>query len=178
MDLWSLCIGFLLGGVVAIVIAWIGISRASERRLVSIEKEAQEQINRAMQEARDADLAHRETKERLIALELARAAAPVPEAAKPTPTPSKNAKLDAPDKDRPSYSRPAANNLKRIRGIGRAVEKRLNGMGITTISGLAALAPDQIKSIEERLGFPGRVEREAWISQAKALSEADARERV
>ncbi|SNB66383.1 Predicted 5' DNA nuclease, flap endonuclease-1-like, helix-3-turn-helix (H3TH) domain [Arboricoccus pini] len=173
MDLWSLSIGFLLGVVVAIVIAWVAVSRASERRLVAIEKDAQDQIQRAMQEARDADLAHRETKERLIALELARAAVPVAQ-----PAADKAPSLANSNRDRPSYSRPAANNLKRIRGIGRAVEKRLNGMGITTISALAELGPDQIKSIEERLGFPGRVEREAWIVQARALSEADARDRA
>lgn len=174
MDLGSLGAGFVAGVVIAGILVWIVSARAAERRVAEAERRAQEQVERAIREAADADLAHRETKERLIALQLEKAA---DERTRPVERPSIKV---VPMTDgitsttRPSYSRPAVNNLKRIRGIGRAVEKRLNRMGITTIKQLAALTAEEARSIEQRLSFPGRIERERWIEQARTLTDQDA----
>jgi predicted flap endonuclease-1-like 5' DNA nuclease len=42
-------------------------------------------------------------------------------------------------------------------------------MGIETFADLAALSPERVKEIDEAIEFPGRVERERWIEQAKEL---------
>jgi predicted flap endonuclease-1-like 5' DNA nuclease len=59
--------------------------------------------------------------------------------------------------------------LEAIKGIGPKIHEELSRMGIASLSQLAALTPAQIAQIEERIGFPGRIERERWIAQAKDL---------
>ncbi len=62
-------------------------------------------------------------------------------------------------------------DLKRIKGIGKVFEGRLNAMGIYTFKQITALKTDGIVAVEALTGFPGRVEREDWIGQAKTLGE-------
>ena len=61
-------------------------------------------------------------------------------------------------------------DLKRIRGIGRQNEARLNAIGVTTFAQIAAWTKKQQAEIGDRLAFPGRIEREEWVSQAKVLA--------
>jgi NADH-quinone oxidoreductase subunit E len=64
---------------------------------------------------------------------------------------------------------PAHDDLTRIKGIGRKMQERLNALGIRTLSQLAALTPEEIARVDAAIEFPGRVERERWVEQAKAL---------
>ena len=61
-------------------------------------------------------------------------------------------------------------DLKQIGGIGPALEKKLNALGITTFAQIAALNEDQIKAIDETLNFQGRIERDKWVEQAQTLT--------
>lgn len=61
-------------------------------------------------------------------------------------------------------------DLKVISGIGPAIEKKLNGSGITTYQQIADLTDDEVDELEEKLAFKGRVERENWIEQARTLA--------
>ena len=63
----------------------------------------------------------------------------------------------------------AADDLKAIGGIGPKLEAVLNGLGIRTYAQIAALTDEEIASIEDQLGFKGRIGRDDWIGQAKAL---------
>ncbi len=63
-----------------------------------------------------------------------------------------------------------ADNLKRIRGIGPANEKKLNALGIFHFDQIAAWGEAQAEWVNSFLAFPGRIEREDWINQAKALA--------
>jgi len=60
-------------------------------------------------------------------------------------------------------------DLKLIGGVGPALEKKLHDLGYTSLAQIAALTPDQVAEIDEKLNFKGRVEREDWIGQAKDL---------
>lgn len=60
-------------------------------------------------------------------------------------------------------------DLKLIGGVGPALEKKLHGLGYTSLAQIAALTPEQTAEIDEKLNFKGRVEREDWIGQAKDL---------
>lgn len=60
-------------------------------------------------------------------------------------------------------------DLKVINGIGPVLEKALNRRGIRSWEQLAALKVKEAKLIDEALAFPGRIAREQWIQQAKAL---------
>jgi len=60
-------------------------------------------------------------------------------------------------------------DLERIRGIGPVLRQRLNKLGITTFAQIAAFTEDDLKRIDEVLDFKGRIVREGWVEQAKAL---------
>jgi predicted flap endonuclease-1-like 5' DNA nuclease len=71
--------------------------------------------------------------------------------------------------------RPAAAKagLQQIAGIGPGLEKKLNDAGISTIDQIAKLTAKDIANLEQTLiGFSGRIEREQWVKQAKALVKA------
>ncbi len=62
-------------------------------------------------------------------------------------------------------------NLQRIRGIGAALEKALNELGIYRLRQIAALNDADIKWVDHNLrGFKGRIVRDAWVRQADELS--------
>ena len=62
----------------------------------------------------------------------------------------------------------AADDLKRIKGIGPALEQKLHSCGVYRFCDLAALDVAAIARIEAMIGFPGRIQRENWIGQAQA----------
>ena len=67
-------------------------------------------------------------------------------------------------------SKGAPDDLKKISGVGPKLEEKLNGLGIAQFSQIAALTPDQVAWLDEQLKAKGRIERDDWIGQAKALS--------
>ncbi len=69
-------------------------------------------------------------------------------------------------------------DLKLISGIGAVLEKKLNNLGITTFAQLAALKKADIKKIDDALSFKGRIERDEWIKQAKALAKGGVEEYI
>lgn len=69
--------------------------------------------------------------------------------------------LDAPNGD--------PDDLKKILGIGGVLEEKLNGMGIFHFSQIAEFSDEDIANINTHLNFPGRIERDEWVPQAKEL---------
>lgn len=64
-------------------------------------------------------------------------------------------------------------DLKLIKGIGPVLEGLLHEHGITTFAQIAALSPESIKELDEKLDFHGRIEREEWVAQARVLAEGN-----
>lgn len=62
-------------------------------------------------------------------------------------------------------------DLKKISGIGKIIEKTLNELGIYQFSQIADFSQSDIDSVNSYLRFKGRVQRENWISQAQDLCE-------
>lgn len=62
-----------------------------------------------------------------------------------------------------------ADDLKVLRGIGPQNERKLNAIGIFHIAQIAHWTPEEAQWVGAALGFPGRVEREDWVGQARAL---------
>lgn len=61
-------------------------------------------------------------------------------------------------------------DLKVINGIGPKLEGVLNGYGIESWEQLAALTEDEIGAVDEALEeFPGRIQRDEWVEQARDL---------
>ena len=89
-------------------------------------------------------------------------------AAKPAAT-GKAAKADA---GRPApMKKPAKpDDLKLISGVGPKIEKTLNGLGIYTYAQVAAWKKAEREWVDGYLRFHGRIERDDWVRQAKALA--------
>ncbi len=61
-------------------------------------------------------------------------------------------------------------DLKRIKGIGVVLEKKLHGLGIINYGQIAGWAQADIDKMSDVLDFKGRIERENWIEQARILA--------
>lgn len=68
----------------------------------------------------------------------------------------------------------AADDLKLISGVGPVLEGKLNALGITQFAQVAAFKKADITKVDEVLNFRGRIERDEWIKQAKALAKGEA----
>lgn len=85
--------------------------------------------------------------------------------------PKAEAKKEAPKKAAPKAEAAGANDLKKLSGVGPALEKKLNEAGVTTFAQIASWGADEIAEFDEKLSFKGRIEREGWVDQAKAILE-------
>jgi predicted flap endonuclease-1-like 5' DNA nuclease len=61
-------------------------------------------------------------------------------------------------------------DLKRIRGIGVMIEKKLNSLGVASYEDIANWTSEDIERISEQLDFKGRIQRENWVEQARILA--------
>ncbi len=61
-------------------------------------------------------------------------------------------------------------DLKRIRGIGVLIEKKLNSLGVTGYEQIANWTNADIDRVSQILDFKGRIERENWVEQARILA--------
>jgi len=61
-------------------------------------------------------------------------------------------------------------DLTLIRGIGEKLAETLRGLGIFHFSQLSALSAKAAEELDAKLSFRGRIKRDDWIGQAKALA--------
>jgi len=92
-------------------------------------------------------------------------AAPKAKAAEPAP-PAEAAPEAAPA----TTAETSADDLKKLSGVGPAIEKKLHALGVTTFAEIADWTAEDIARVDEGLNFKGRVEREGWVEQAKKLA--------
>ena len=106
------------------------------------------------------------------------AAAPAVPAKKPAkakaekaPSPAKAPSAKKAAKPAKAEAAPAAaDDLKKLTGVGPALEKKLIAAGITSYAQIAAWTDADVAAIDEQLSFKGKIEREGWIDQAKELA--------
>lgn len=107
------------------------------------------------------------------------AAAPAAEAkpkAAPKPTSKPAAKKKAPAKAKSAgpvrlkKAEGKADDLKEISGVGPKLEKTLNKLGFWHFHQIAAWTKSDVAIVDDELSFKGRIERDDWIKQAKALA--------
>ena len=58
-------------------------------------------------------------------------------------------------------------DLTKIKGIGQVLKGKLNRLGITTFKQIAEFTEADIERVNAELDFPGRIERERWVEQAR-----------
>lgn len=95
-------------------------------------------------------------------------------AAAAKPAPKSAAKVEKPAAKKPATKSEAAatdfvDDLKLIGGVGPALEKKLHDAGVTSLKQIAGWKKADIAEFDEKLDFKGRIEREDWVAQAKAL---------
>ena len=71
---------------------------------------------------------------------------------------------------RPASRARKADDLKQISGVGPKIEQVLNARGIRSFSVIAGWSEEDAARIDAELGFDGRIARDGWIAQAKALA--------
>ena len=62
-----------------------------------------------------------------------------------------------------------ADDLKKISGVGPALEEKLHSFGVYTFKQIADWTPENIVAFDDLLSFKGRIERDNWLDQAKTL---------
>jgi predicted flap endonuclease-1-like 5' DNA nuclease len=71
-----------------------------------------------------------------------------------------------------SEETPKTDNLRLIRGIGPAIEKTLNDLGINLYSQISEMSEYDIDRVAQHMkGFRSRIYREDWVGQARLLQE-------
>jgi len=108
------------------------------------------------------------------------AAFKAPEAGQGKKPAARKAKPSLEDKDRPAgIERPATvDDLQLISGVGPKIEETLHSLGIYTFAQVAAWKKAERTWVDAYLDFKGRIEREDWVKQAKALAEGGVDEYV
>jgi len=66
-----------------------------------------------------------------------------------------------------------ADDLKKLKGVGPKLEQTLNELGFFHFDQIAAWTQAQIAWVDSRLSFKGRIERDGWVDQAKALASGE-----
>jgi predicted flap endonuclease-1-like 5' DNA nuclease len=63
-----------------------------------------------------------------------------------------------------------ADDLKRIKGVAKALEKKLHALGVYYFWQIAEWTPEDVAHIDSQLpAFKGRIERDGWVAQAQRL---------
>lgn len=62
-----------------------------------------------------------------------------------------------------------ADDLTKIKGVGEDLVKKLTKLGVIKFEQVANWTDEDIANVDEVLNFKGRIERENWADQAKAL---------
>jgi NADH-quinone oxidoreductase subunit E len=91
-----------------------------------------------------------------------------------------SAKPSLTDKNRPvGIEKPAAlDDLKLISGVGPKIEGILHSLGIYTFAQVASWKKAEREWVDGYLNFKGRIERDDWVKQAKALAKGGVAEYI
>ncbi len=141
--------------------AMAGAAEASQRLMQGLSDEVQPAPRPATKPAALKLVVSRPAQDRKPAA-TAKAKAPVRKVAQTAKAPA--------GKPAPMTKPAQPDDLKAIGGIGPKLEKVLNELGIWTYGQVAALQPAELAWLDDHLGFVGRIGRDDWVGQAKALS--------
>ncbi|MGJ0502705.1 MAG: 30S ribosomal protein S2 [Methylocystis sp.] len=106
-----------------------------------------------------------------IGAEEAPALEPALEAGAPGAVESAGADFEAPGEPFELLSAPrgAPDDLAKLHGVGPQLVKKLNDAGVYHYWQIAAMAPGDVEKLDTDLKLNGRIARDGWVDQAKAL---------
>jgi predicted flap endonuclease-1-like 5' DNA nuclease len=140
-------------------------------RIIEVVKQTQEEIDeKELKEAIEEKFEEDYLEEEFQKLERITPPKTVAEKAKTTFV---NYSIDKPELDFESFGyadHDQKDDLTQIMGIGPYIEQKLNEIGICNYSQISKFKESDIRSITELIDFfPGRIERDNWVGQAKSL---------
>lgn len=91
-------------------------------------------------------------------------------AAKKAPAKAETAKKAPAKKAAPKKAAAGADDMKMIKGVGPGIEKKLHDAGVTSFAQIAGWGASDVAEMDDKLNFRGRIERDDWVTQAKALA--------
>ncbi len=65
----------------------------------------------------------------------------------------------------------AADDLTKMKGLGKVMAEKLTGAGVTTFAQIAAMDEAAIADLEDKIGAAGKFAKNEWVAQAKDLAE-------
>ncbi len=89
--------------------------------------------------------------------------------AKPSKPKAKKAKVAKPVATKAAKTA-GADDLKKISGVGPALEKKLHAADVTSFAQIAGWSDDEVARMDDVLSFKGRITRDNWIEQATILA--------
>ena len=155
-----LILWILLGVVVGMIAAYLWLGKQHRKAMADLEGSWYEKVRRAEDAAAkamaEAEAIKAGDDPKMVSLRrIEEAEAPAAEAPKP----------DAKSSD----------DLTKISGVGPVLKDKLYAIGITTFRQIADMTPEDIARVDKVLDFPGRVEREDWIGQARKMIQGESR---
>ena len=78
----------------------------------------------------------------------------------------------APAQPEPEAAQPGGDDLTAIKGLGPKAAEKLQAAGVTSLAQIAAWSAADVEKYDEALNARGRIARDDWVGQAKALSKA------
>ncbi len=90
-------------------------------------------------------------------------------AAKPAAVLPRQRRTAKPGSSRKVAAAAAEGDLKRISGIGPKLEARLKALGVAGLADIAGWRDADVSRFDAELGLEGRIKRDDWVGQAKAL---------
>jgi small subunit ribosomal protein S2 len=69
----------------------------------------------------------------------------------------------------PSAPRGPPDDLAKLSGVGPQLVKKLNDAGIFHYWQIAGMTSDDVKQVDQDLKLNGRISRDDWVNQARAL---------
>ncbi|SIO21583.1 LSU ribosomal protein L21P [Rhodovulum sp. ES.010] len=91
-------------------------------------------------------------------------------APKPAAPKKAAAKVESAPEPKAEAKPAAGDDLKKLSGVGPAMEKKFHEAGVTRFAQIAAWTPEQVAAMDARLGAKGKIEKEGWVEQAKTLA--------
>lgn len=136
------------------------VSQGRNRKVIAFKKRRRQNSRRT--------IGHRQHQTTVRIAEILTGGAKPKKAAAKKPAAKKEAPAKAAAKPAETKS-DIVDDVSLIGGVGPALQKKLEGVGITSLKQIAKLSAKKMADIDEELKLGGRTEREEWVEQAKEL---------
>lgn len=90
--------------------------------------------------------------------------------AKSAPDADTQSAPDAPLAEPETETPPISEDLTRIKGLGPKAAAKLSELGVTSLAQIANWTDEDVSRMDDAINGRGRIERDEWVKQAKALS--------